>query len=563
MLRRLSIRLLERLYNRSLEKSELVNKSIDEYKRRIIELKQEPDPAVINKYLNTPGINIWLSEDCAGYKRGRKLDDKDISNIKQQGFESVWISDMPVKDFSEEKSKYADLSELREQLADKLSEIFITIDERDAGSKRKGSKIDLLEGSDLLGLRIDPLQKEGAGRIATKILGETGSKLEPIKNLIDQLYALDFKTISLSDNRTLGNIQVTPESENKIRTKVNNYLLMHSINVGILFNYTLKNIQRMRLEEGTQSSTARYTAGQKFNKDLRVAYNQDIVKSACLGSFIFDIGFNHSSLKRILDKEMKELINPEGEAIHKGFVLVANNEYEVLKRHVNVGSHIVQNLGVDATSIITNMIRTHHCYLNGEGYPKRQGQDYQLVLTREDGSKYSMKVFRFETMIHELSNLLSIIDTYDAMINRRPWRLPFSRYETLEYIYESSEYAKDPETGKEDTAGRFSFNGTEKRNKRFDRYLVNMFFNTLQPYNMGEILPLRDTETNKKLGEAIVIKHTAVPHRPIVRIVLKDKAVEINLSEKQFHRYCLGEYVVTAFRNKKDEKEEQLKQTQK
>jgi hypothetical protein len=83
----------------------------------------------------------------------------------------------------------------------------------------------------------------------------------------------------------------------------------------------------------------------------------------------------------------------------------------------------------------------------------------------------------------------------------------------------------------------------------------------MKPYNLGEILPLRDLQTNKKLTEAIVVKYTETPHRPIVRIIIKDKAAEINLEEIKNNRYYLGEYIVTTRKTDKDVKGEQMKST--
>ncbi len=552
MVRKLSIRLLERLYQQTQKKHHIIHEKIEEYKHRAVELKKQPDEKVIQQYLNRPGLNVWLAEDCAGYKRGKEIEEKEIQNIIQQGYETVWVSDMPVKDYLEDDSKYSKLMEYREELINRLADIYVSIDEKDAGHKKKGSKIDLLDGRDLLSLKIDPLQKEGAGRLASKIFSETGVKLEPIRTLIDKIMKLNLNRVNLKDNRTLGNIHVDDKEDLNKRRQVSNYLVMHSVSVGILFTITLHNMQKNRLESGSQSSTARYTAGQKYKKEYRVSYDQNVVNNACLASFIFDIGFNHSQLNQILQKEMKELISPEGQAIHKGFTMVNDYEYSLLKKHVNVGAHILQNLGVDSTSIISNMIRTHHCYLNGEGYPKRKGSDFEIVLTDESGNKTQKKVHRYATALHELTNLLSIIDTYDAMINRRPWRLPISRHDAVEYLLENSSYHYNPDTGKIDEKGIFTFGGTEHREKKYDRHLVDMFLKSIQCYAKNEVLPLRDVETNKKITEAIVAKYTDEPNRPIVRIKVKDKVHEIDLSAEKYHKYYLGEYIVTTRKTKKN-----------
>ncbi len=550
MVRKLSIRLLQRLYQQTKQKSHIIHQKIEEYKKKAAELRKQPDEKKILQYLKSPGINVWLVEDIAGYKRGKEIDEKVIQNIIQQGYETVWVSDIPVVDYTEEENKYAVLMQYREEILDKLSEIFVLIDEKDAGSKKKGSKIGLLEGDDLLRLRIDPLQKDGATRLAENIFSSSGSKLDSIKILIDKIFKLKIQSINLKDNRTLGNLHIGDKEDVNKKTQISNYLLMHSVTVGILFTITLSNLQKYRLETGSQSSTARYTAGQKYKKEYRVTYDQSIVNNASLGSFIFDFGFNHVVLSKIMQKEIKSLISEDGQILNKGFTIVNDYEYSLLKKHVNVGAHIIQNLGIDSMSIITNMIRTHHCYLNGEGYPKRKGSDYEIVMSDISGMKTKKKVHRYNTALHELTNLLSIIDTYDAMINRRPWRLPVSRYDTVEYLLENSDYHYNPETGQVDEKGLYTFAGHEHREIKYDRHLVDLFLESIQCYTINEVLPLRDTETNKKITEAVVVKYTSTPHRPVVRIKVKDKVHEMDLSKEKYFKYYLGEYILTTRKTK-------------
>ena len=545
MVRRLSLKLIEKLIEKADEKKALLEKKILEYKNKVKSLNKEPDEKLISSYLSSPGINYYLTEDCAGYKRGRRLETKDISNIRQKGYESAWISDIIPKDYRDQAGKKADLLIIRERLTEELADIFNEINERDAGQKRKGSKIDLLEGTDLLSIKIGPLQREGASKLSERVFGENASKLEMLKENVKKTYNLGLKSITLKDARTLGNFLFRKEDK-KIDSQTSDYLIKHSASVGIYFTLTLRNLQAKRVKEGAQSNAARYISGLKFKQEYRVSYSPNIIFNACLGSFIFDIGFNHSSLKHILDKEMQELTGDNGEIKEGGFSSVNDKEYLLLKKHVNVGAHLVQNLGFDTSSIITNMMRTHHCYLNGEGYPKRTGSDYNIVLETKDGNKRNVTVHRYDTQIHELANLLSIIDTYDALINRRPWRLPFSRHEALKYLYDNSCYNENPVTGKPDTDGTYSFAGHEKRDKKFDRHLVDVFLSTIMPYEIGEMLPLRDVSTNKKITDAVVISHTKNPAKPVARIKIKENVKDIDLSDERYSKYYLGEYIQTA-----------------
>lgn len=559
MIRRLSLRLLERLYQKVEQKSRLVNDKIEEYKMKAAELGQTPDSARIEQYRNQPGLNIWLAEDCAGYRRGRKIDDNVLKKTRQKGYETVWVSDRPLQDYEEMPGKHGRVLSLRNRMIAKLGDLFKPIDEKDAGVQKPGSKIRLLETNDLLRLKINALQREGVARLAAKYFGEGGKRLDFVAQLALEVYNTGLTAINLADNRTLGNTLVLRDSEDvHTNVEVSNYLVNHSVNVGIYFTLTLRNIQSERIEMGSQSSSARYTAGQKYKEEYSVAHSQSVVEMACAGAFLYDLGFNHVALKAIMEKEMQDLIGPEGQALERGFHMVNESEYLTLKKHVNAGAHLVQNLGVEKTAIISSMIRTHHAYLNGQGYPRRKGRDFHLSMQDDEGNKRIVKVHKYNFAIHELTNLLSIIDTYDAMINRRPWRLPFSRYDAVEYLYRNSCYRINHATAVEDTKGILAFAGDEQRTARFDRYLVNKFLHTVRPYAVNEMLPLRDMESNKKITEAVVVRYGDVPHRPVVRIKARGQIMEMDLSDPGNCKYYLGEYINTASLKKTDAKGDQM-----
>ncbi|PIR26018.1 MAG: two-component system response regulator [Deltaproteobacteria bacterium CG_4_10_14_0_2_um_filter_43_8] len=85
-------------------------------------------------------------------------------------------------------------------------------------------------------------------------------------------------------------------------------------------------------------------------------------------------------------------------------------EWNVMKRHPVIGEEICKPLAIFAD--VLPVIRHHHEKWNGSGYPDGlKGED-----------------------IPHLARVFQIIDAYDALTTKRPYKKPFSTEETLELL---------------------------------------------------------------------------------------------------------------------------------
>lgn len=100
---------------------------------------------------------------------------------------------------------------------------------------------------------------------------------------------------------------------------------------------------------------------------------------------------------------------------------LSDNEYEVMKRHTEIGYHIA--LTASDLVPIADWILKHHEFWNGKGYPLGlEGKDIPVAC-----------------------RVLSIVDAYDAMTNDRPYRKGMSPEEALIELRRCSGIQFDPE----------------------------------------------------------------------------------------------------------------------
>ena len=100
---------------------------------------------------------------------------------------------------------------------------------------------------------------------------------------------------------------------------------------------------------------------------------------------------------------------------------LAEGEWEVMRRHPELGVRIVQPIGFSETA--TEIILSHHERWDGSGYPKGLARD-EIPLT---------------------ARAFAVADAYDAMTTDRPYRGAVSKEKALDVIVDAAEARYDPE----------------------------------------------------------------------------------------------------------------------
>lgn len=111
-----------------------------------------------------------------------------------------------------------------------------------------------------------------------------------------------------------------------------------------------------------------------------LGYDRETIEQACLGALLMDVGM--SSIPEELRYSTQSL---------------SKSDWELIKTHVDIGVELVEQCG-DISDLALNIIAQHHERNDGSGYPK--------ALKNEDISLFA--------------KMAAIIDSYDAMISKRP-----------------------------------------------------------------------------------------------------------------------------------------------
>lgn len=98
-----------------------------------------------------------------------------------------------------------------------------------------------------------------------------------------------------------------------------------------------------------------------------------------------------------------------------------SNEWEDIKRHSEIGYHILK--GIKDNTSVNDLILIHHERWDGEGYPGfLKGEDIPIEV-----------------------RIFSVVDAYESMINHRPYREKMSKQEAIKELQNGSGTQFDPE----------------------------------------------------------------------------------------------------------------------
>ena len=101
---------------------------------------------------------------------------------------------------------------------------------------------------------------------------------------------------------------------------------------------------------------------------------------------------------------------------------LTQEEFEVMKTHASIGATILSVKQTPLLSFASQIAQSHHEKYNGKGYPQGlSGEDIPLI-----------------------ARIVAVVDVFDALMSKRPYKEPFSLEKTLSIIKRDSGIHFDP-----------------------------------------------------------------------------------------------------------------------
>lgn len=303
-----------------------------------------------------------------------------------------------------------------------------------------------LKENDVLGLPI--YNADG------KVLVNSDIKLT--KRIIERLIALGINDVCVNDEISDG-IDAYDSISQKIKTK------------------SIKHLQDFNLDKAMKDA-CKIVEELKYHTDIyeyfntktfdNYTYEHCIAVSVYATMMGFACGYNEKQCQNlavagILHDIGKKCI--DSNILHKPAKLTVD-EFEQVKKHPGYGFNMVRENHMISSTVKTSIFE-HHENEDGSGYPRGLKGD---------------EIYKFAKIIH-------IVDVYDALISKRPYKEPMKPKDAIDYII-------------------------EKTGTMFDEYYVDIFIQIIPAYPRGSIVELSDGR------KAIVIKnYRGDIYRPMVR----------------------------------------------
>ncbi|AOT72895.1 HD-GYP domain-containing protein [Geosporobacter ferrireducens] len=152
---------------------------------------------------------------------------------------------------------------------------------------------------------------------------------------------------------------------------------------------------------------------------------------------------------------------------------LTDEEFKMVKAHVIHGYNYLKKTPGISVDILDG-IRQHHERMDGSGYP------------------LNLKGFE----IHKYARVIAVVDTFDAIISKRPYKSRKSPFEAIEILHNSLFHA-------------------------LDSHICNVFLDNIFPLYIGNSVKLNSNEVGK-----IVTINKYLPTKPLVKV--DDKFIDLS-----------------------------------
>jgi len=180
------------------------------------------------------------------------------------------------------------------------------------------------------------------------------------------------------------------------------------------------------------------------------------LQELALASLLHDIGLIMSD-QSVLTK--KEALTP--------------TEYEQIKKHSLNGYELIKN-NTHISSAVQDAVLHHHENANGTGYPEKLAEDH----------------------ISPYARILHVVDVYDAIMSKRPYKNGMSNADAMNYLI----------------GGKMIL---------FDEQIVDKFLEILVPYPTGIEIRLSNDEIGQVIGQ------TADHKRPLIYLAARQAIINL------------------------------------
>ncbi len=184
---------------------------------------------------------------------------------------------------------------------------------------------------------------------------------------------------------------------------------------------------------------------------------------------------------------------------------LTDEEFEVMKHHAQLSYEMIED-SYEISAAVKQAVLCHHENENGSGYPLgKEGKDLNLM-----------------------AKIIHVVDVYDALTSKRPYKDPFEPLKAFEYIRSGID-------------------------RQYNKQVVMALIEVIPPYPVGMDVYLSDGT------RAIVIDHSKNRIRPIVRKI--DTGETINLAADNNYQDIKIKGLVSFLYDNKDEKISELNES--
>lgn len=283
-----------------------------------------------------------------------------------------------------------------------------------------------------------------------RVVDAKGYEIEKINNLkivSDKYLSLDTITIIQGNNqetRTTKYSDIPIEKYEELKSLI--YRVEYSLYIPIISNYKRYGAIILNIIEKDKEFTEEtikfahffyeiidlYLSTKNYGDDIRVSYKNfanklatvaeahdqvtgnHILRVGKLSSFIADkLGLDNEKILEIEDfaplHDIGKIFVPSSILIKEG--KLTNEEWEIMKKHTVYAKKLLE--GDEKFKVALNIALYHHEKYNGTGYPNGLKED--------------------EIPIE--AQIVAVVDVYDALRSKRPYKEPYSHKKAMEIIF--------------------------------------------------------------------------------------------------------------------------------